>query len=62
MPSGAGHDAQNLARHLPSGMLFVPSIGGKSHHRTENTSDEDILAGGRVYAAAVGELLEAAKR
>ncbi len=62
MPSGAGHDAQNLARHLPSGMLFVPSIGGMSHHWTENTSDEDIIAGGRVYAAAVGELLEAAKR
>ena len=62
MPSGAGHDAQNLARHLPSGMLFVPSIGGISHHWTENTSDEDIIAGGRVYAAAVGELLAAARR
>ena len=62
MPSGAGHDAQNLARHLPSGMLFVPSIGGISHHWTENTSDEDIIAGGRVYAAAIGELLQAAKR
>jgi N-carbamoyl-L-amino-acid hydrolase len=62
MPSGAGHDAQNLARHLPSGMLFVPSIGGISHHWTENTSDEDIIAGGRVYAAAIGELLRAAKR
>jgi N-carbamoyl-L-amino-acid hydrolase len=62
MPSGAGHDAQNLARHLPSGMLFVPSIGGISHHWTENTSDEDIIAGGRVYAAAIGELLAAARR
>ncbi len=62
MPSGAGHDAQNLARHLPSGMLFVPSIGGISPPWTETTRDEDILAGGRVYAAAIGELLRAAKR
>jgi N-carbamoyl-L-amino-acid hydrolase len=61
MPSGAGHDAQNLARHLPSGMLFVPSIGGISHHWSENTSDEDLVAGGRVFAAAAGELLKAAQ-
>jgi N-carbamoyl-L-amino-acid hydrolase len=61
MPSGAGHDAQNVARHLPSGMLFVPSIGGISHHWTENTSDQDIVAGGRVFAAAIGELLAAAE-
>jgi beta-ureidopropionase / N-carbamoyl-L-amino-acid hydrolase len=32
MPSGAGHDAQWLAPKLPTGMLFVPSIGGISHH------------------------------
>lgn len=61
MPSGAGHDAQNLARHLPSGMMFVPSIGGISHHWTENTSDEDIVAGARVYASAVAELLAGSK-
>ena len=61
MPSGAGHDAQNLARHLPSGMLFVPSIGGISHHWTENTSDDDIVAGGRVFAAAVAGLLDSTK-
>lgn len=61
MPSGAGHDAQNLARHMPTGMLFVPSIGGISHHWSENTSDEDIVAGGRVFAAAAGELLKAAQ-
>jgi len=57
MPSGAGHDAQNMARHLPSGMLFIPSIGGISHHWSENTSDDDIIAGARVYAAAIGALL-----
>ena len=57
MPSGAGHDAQIVARLLPAGMMFVPSIGGISHHWTENTSDEDIVLGARVYAQAVAELL-----
>ena len=37
MPSGAGHDAQWLARKLPAAMMFVPSIGGISHHWSENT-------------------------
>ena len=57
MPSGAGHDAQIMARHLPAGMMFVPSIGGISHHWTENTSDEDIVLGARVYAQAAAEIL-----
>ncbi len=57
MPSGAGHDAQIIARHLPAGMMFVPSIGGISHHWTENTSDDDIVLGAKVYADAVAELL-----
>jgi N-carbamoyl-L-amino-acid hydrolase len=38
--------------------LFVPSIGGISHHWTENTSDEDIVAGARVYASAIANLLD----
>ena len=59
MPSGAGHDAQVIARHLPSGMLFVPSIGGISHHYTEDTSDEDIVTGARVFASAAARLLSA---
>ncbi|MEL6297209.1 MAG: hydantoinase/carbamoylase family amidase [Pseudomonadota bacterium] len=57
MPSGAGHDAQNLARHLPSGMLFVPSIGGISHHWSENTTDDDIVTGARVFTSAIADLL-----
>ena len=57
MPSGAGHDAQFVAPHLPSGMLFVPSIGGISHHWSENTSDEDIALGARVYVEAAARLL-----
>jgi N-carbamoyl-L-amino-acid hydrolase len=53
MPSGAGHDAQWLARRLPSAMMFVPSIGGISHHWTENTSDEDIVLGAQVFTDAI---------
>ncbi|MDT7951501.1 MAG: Zn-dependent hydrolase [Acetobacteraceae bacterium] len=48
LPSGAGHDAQYMARKIPSAMLFVPSIGGISHHWAENTSDEDLAMGFRV--------------
>jgi N-carbamoyl-L-amino-acid hydrolase len=58
MPSGAGHDAQMLAKVMPSAMLFVPSIGGISHHWSENTSDEDIMLGGAVMADAARALLE----
>lgn len=57
MPSGAGHDAQILATIMPSGMLFVPSIGGISHHWTENTADEDIVTGARVFVEACRKLL-----
>lgn len=60
MPSGAGHDAQMLAKVMPAGMLFVPSIGGISHHWTENTSDADIVAGAYVFVAACARLLERA--
>ena len=59
MPSGAGHDAMVFSHHMPSGMLFVPSIGGISHHWTENTSDADIVMGARVYIDAVARLLGA---
>lgn len=61
MPSGAGHDAMVFSRHMPSGMLFVPSIGGISHHWTENTSDADIVMGARVYIDAVARLLKGAR-
>jgi len=57
MPSGAGHDAQILATIMPAGMLFVPSIGGISHHWTENTADEDIVTGAQVFVDACGRLL-----
>jgi beta-ureidopropionase / N-carbamoyl-L-amino-acid hydrolase len=57
MPSGAGHDAQWLARKLPAAMLFVPSIGGVSHHWTENTSDADIVLGAQVFTDAILSVL-----
>jgi beta-ureidopropionase / N-carbamoyl-L-amino-acid hydrolase len=57
MPSGAGHDAQILATVMPAGMLFVPSIGGISHHWTENTADVDIVTGAEVFVEACQRLL-----
>jgi N-carbamoyl-L-amino-acid hydrolase len=57
MPSGAGHDAQYLARVMPAAMLFVPSIGGISHHWTENTADDDIVLGARVFCDAIARAL-----
>jgi len=57
MPSGAGHDAQVLSTVMPAGMLFVPSIGGISHHWTENTADADIVTGAEVFVEACRRLL-----
>ena len=58
MPSGAGHDAQNIARIMPAAMLFVPSIGGISHHWAEDTKDEDLMLGIRVLDGAVRRCLD----
>ena len=57
MPSGAGHDAQIMSERVPSAMLFVPSIGGISHHDTENTSDADLVLGCQVFADAAADIL-----
>jgi len=48
MPSGAGHDAQMLARVCPAGMVFVPSARGISHNPAEHTDDADLEAGADV--------------
>ena len=48
MPSGAGHDAQMLARVCPTGMIFVPSVGGLSHNIAEFTAADDLAAGADV--------------
>ncbi len=57
MPSGGGHDAMVLARHMPTAMLFVPSIGGRSHDVEEDTDDDDIVLGCEVLARVVDRLL-----
>ncbi|MEO1111225.1 MAG: hydantoinase/carbamoylase family amidase [Pseudomonadota bacterium] len=56
MPSGALHDASNMARLMPSAMLFVPSIDGISHDFAEDTREADLITGLRVMADAVGRL------
>ena len=53
MPSGALHDATNVARLMPVAMLFVPSIGGISHAFEEDTAEVDLVAGVEVLAQAV---------
>jgi len=57
MPSGAGHDAQVIAPHIPTAMMFVPSIGGISHHWSEDTADDDIKLGARVFVEAISRAL-----
>jgi hydantoinase/carbamoylase family amidase len=57
MPSGAGHDAMLVARHVPAAMLFVPSRGGISHNAQELTEPEHCELGVRVLARAI-ELLD----
>ena len=53
MPSGAGHDAQMLARVCPSAMIFVPSINGLSHNIAEDTAPADLAAGANVLLQTV---------
>ena len=48
MPSGAGHDAQMLARLCPTAMIFTPSANGVSHNPTEHTDADDVDAGANV--------------
>lgn len=56
LASGAGHDASVMSRHVPTGMLFVPSIGGISHAPEENTSDEHLVLGARALLRGVQEV------
>ena len=48
MTSGAGHDAQMMARVCPSAMLFVPSVDGISHNPREHTAPADLARGATV--------------
>jgi N-carbamoyl-L-amino-acid hydrolase len=53
MPSGAGHDAQDMATIAPTGMIFVPSVDGISHSPKEFTSPEDMANGATVLLRTV---------
>lgn len=57
MVSGAGHDAQMMARLCPAAMIFVPSTGGISHSPREHTADAEIVAGAEVLLDVVRGLL-----
>ena len=58
MTSGAGHDAQMLARICPSAMIFVPSIKGISHNPAEHTAADDLTAGANVLLQTLLELAD----
>ncbi|HJP15568.1 MAG TPA: M20 family metallo-hydrolase [Acidimicrobiales bacterium] len=53
MPSGAGHDAQMLARVCPTGMIFVPSRDGISHNPSEHTDRDDLIAGANTLLQSI---------
>jgi ureidoglycolate amidohydrolase len=56
MTSGAYHDAMIMGRRVPVGMIFVPSVGGVSHHPDELTAPVDLERGVRVLAATLSRL------
>jgi beta-ureidopropionase / N-carbamoyl-L-amino-acid hydrolase len=58
MPSGAGHDAQMLARVCPTSMIFVQSVNGLSHNQAELTHPADLEAGANVLLHMLRELAE----
>lgn len=57
MTSGAGQDAQMMARICPTAMIFVPSVKGISHNPKEYTRDEDLVGGANVFLDVVAEIL-----
>jgi N-carbamoyl-L-amino-acid hydrolase len=58
MTSGAGHDAQMMARLCPSAMIFVPSVKGISHNPAEHTEVKDLAAGGNVLLQTILDLTQ----
>lgn len=56
MPSGALHDATNVAKLMPSAMLFVPSIRGISRSFDEDTAEADLVTGAEVMLGAAAQL------
>lgn len=60
MPSGAGHDAQDIAQITPTGMIFVPSVGGISHSPKELTRPQDMANGANVLLQTILKIDEGA--
>jgi acetylornithine deacetylase/succinyl-diaminopimelate desuccinylase-like protein len=58
MGSGAVHDASMMAQFVDTGMIFVPSIGGRSHVKEEDTKESDLIAGGNLLLDVILSLLE----
>ncbi len=56
MTSGAGHDAQMMARLAPAAMIFVPSAGGISHNPREHTADAELVAGANILLDVATQL------
>jgi len=56
MPSGAGHDAQMMARICPTAMIFTPSENGISHNPAEHTDAEDLAAGANTLLQVMSAL------
>jgi N-carbamoyl-L-amino-acid hydrolase len=62
MPSGAGHDAQDMTHIAPTGMIFVPSVDGVSHSPKEFTSPEDMANGANVLLMSILSIDQGALR
>ncbi|WP_245185809.1 Zn-dependent hydrolase [Falsiroseomonas frigidaquae] len=62
MPSGAFHDAQFLVPLCPSGMIFIPSRGGISHHPAEYSTPGQVANGAAVLAGVLVDLADADPR
>jgi N-carbamoyl-L-amino-acid hydrolase len=60
--SGAVHDAHSLAPNVPTGLIFVPSVGGVSHSPEESTSDTDVVAGANTLLQTMLVLAERARK
>jgi beta-ureidopropionase / N-carbamoyl-L-amino-acid hydrolase len=58
MPSGAGHDAQMLARMCPTAMIFTPSVKGISHNPAEHTDPVDLVDGANILLQTMLTLSE----
>ena len=58
LPSGAGHDAMNMAHITNVGMIFIPCLGGASHNTAEYAQMKDIEAGTRVLLETIIQLAQ----